>query len=67
MGDCLYNPWLNYESFSTGRFCQHKIFSLKVVVTEMRGNGDLAYDCSKKEQECKLTKLGRADTVLLVQ
>ena len=35
--------------------------------TEMMGNGNLAYDCTKEEKEYKLTELEGASTFLLVQ
>lgn len=65
--ECLYTPWPNYVSFSTDRFCQNAVFPLKVMETEMIGNGNLAYDCTKEEKECKLTELEGASTFLLVQ
>ena len=48
-------------------FCQNAIFPLKVMETEMMGNGNLAYDCTKEEEKCKLTELQGASTLLLVQ
>ena len=48
-------------------FCQNAIFPLKVMETEMMGNGNLAYDCTTEEEKCKFTELQGASTLLLVQ